>query len=274
MSQQSNTFSDVDQASDPQHFVKCLQEQHAKYSSLRLYKARTLQKADLQAGHVVLDVGCGLGNDVVKMADIVGASGHIYGIDFSQAMIDAANANIADRDLPVTFQQGDIYALNFEDDFFDRIRADKVFQHLSDPHKAVAELVRVTKPSGKIVIADPDHDSLIIDTPFSDVNHRFVRFRSDQMAQGGIAHQLYGIFKHAGLEDVTVEPLIKAYTNYDEKKVTSPYLNEIWVAEKHGAVTKEEAEAWANFLRTAIKNDRFLCLQTYMITVGVKRLVL
>lgn len=69
---------------------------------------------------------------------------------------------------------------------------------------------------------------------------------------------------------VGIEPLTRAYTNYNEKKVSSPYLEEIWMAQEQGIVTKEEAERWATYLREAIENDRFMCLQTYVITTGFK----
>jgi ubiquinone/menaquinone biosynthesis C-methylase UbiE len=266
----SSSFSDVDRAVDPQFFVNCLEEQYAKNSALLLNKARTLALADIRSGHLVLDAGCGTGKDVIQMAALVGHSGHVFGMDFSQEMITAAQAKVAALDLPVTFQQGSIYALPFEHNFFDRCRADKTFQHLTDPRTAVAELIRVTKPGSKIIIADPDHDSLIIDTPYADINHRFARFRSSAMAQGSIAHQLYSLFKEFGLVDVGIEPLTRAYPNYEEKKVSSPYLEEIWLAHKQGVVTQEEAEKWAAYLREAIANDRFLCLQTYVITTGLK----
>ena len=265
-----SSFSDVDRAVDPQFFVKCLEEQYAKNSALLLNKARTLALADIQLGHVVLDAGCGTGRDVMQMAQLVGPSGHVFGMDSSQKMITAAQAKVAALDLPVTFQQGSIYELPFEDNFFDRCRADKTFQHLSDPRTAVTELIRVTKPGGKIIIADPDHDSLMIDTPYADINHRFTRFRSEAMAQGSVAQQLYNLFKEFGLVDVNIEPLTRAYTNYEEKKVSSPYLEEIWLAHKRGVVTQEEAAKWAAYLQAAIDHNRFLCLQTYVITTGFK----
>lgn len=265
-----SSFTDVDGSNNPKFFVNCLEEQYARNSLLRLNKTRTLQLADIQAGHFVLDAACGTGKDAVQMAAFVG-TGHVFGVDNSQEMIATAKTNAAPLNLPVTFQQGTIYQLDFEDNFFDRCRADKTFQHLADPRAALEELIRVTKPGGKIIIAEPDHDSLIIDTPFVAVNHRFMRFRSDHMAQGGIAHQLYNMFKELGLKRVAIEPLTRAYTSYEEKKVSSPYLEEIWLAQEAGAVTKEEAESWAAYLREAIENDRFLCLQTYVITTGFKR---
>ena len=269
-SSQKSSFANVDHSVNPQFFINCLNDQYAKNSALHLNKQRTLELADIQPGHIVLDVGCGTGVDALQMAAQVGNSGHVFGIDFSQAMVVAAEENAAPFNLPLTFQQSDIYKLSFDDNFFDRCRADKTFQHLSDPREALEELVRVTKPGGKIVIADPDHDSLIIDTPFADVNYRFARFRSDHMPQGGIAHQLYGMFQELGLVDVCVEPLTRVYTDYEEKKVSSPYLEEIYFAQKHGAVTLAEADEWANYLQSAVENGRFLCLQTYIITTGRK----
>ncbi len=266
----TGSFSNVDRSRNPQFFVHCLEEQHAKNSYLRLNKARTLELADIRLGHIVLDAGCGTGKDVVQMATLVGPSGRVFGMDFSHEMVAAAKANSANLNLPVTFQQGNIYQLDFEDNFFDRCRADKTFQHLADPQTALAELIRVTKPGGKIIIADPDHDSLIIDTPYADINHRFTRFRSAAMAQGSIAHQLYNLFKAFGLVDVGIEPLTRAYTNYEEKKVSSPYLEEIWLAHKQGMVTQGEAEMWSAYLQAAIQHDRFMCLQTYVITTGFK----
>ena len=266
---QSNTFSDVDQADNPQQFVTCLNEQYAKNSVLRLNKERTLEMADLQPGHKVLDVGCGTGVDAVQMAQQVGETGHVFGIDVSQTMVDAARRNTEELGLPITFQQSDIYTLDFADNFFDRCRADKTFQHLADPEAALQEVIRVTKPGGKIIIADPDHDSVVIDTPFADITNRFIRFRSEQMAQGGIAHQIYRMFKQHGFVDVSIDPRVQAYTNYEEK-VASPYLKEIFIAQKHNVVTEAEAKKWAGYLQDAIENGRFLCLQTYIITIGTK----
>lgn len=265
-----NTFATVDSSTDPQAFVQCLHEQYAHNTRLNLNKHETLNLMDLEPGQIVLDAGCGTGVDAVQMAQLVAPTGHVYGIDFSQEMINAATRQAAKRDLPLTFQQGSIYALKFADNFFDRCRADKTFQHLADPEAALGELIRVTKPGGKIVIADPDHDSLIIDTPYPDITRRFVRFRSDHMAQGGIAHQLYRMFKASGLMNVTVTPLTHVYTSYDEKKASSPYLREIWLAHKHGVVDEDEAERWASSLQEAIDKECFFCMQTYLVTTGEK----
>lgn len=263
-------FSDVDGSKDPRHLVHCLNEQFSKDTVMHGNKQRTLELADLQDGLTVLDAGCGIGLDAIQMARKVGRTGHVFGIDNSREMIATARSNAAGLELPLTFLTGSLYQLEFQADFFDRCRSDKTFQHLSDPQAALRELIRVTKPGGKIIIADPDHDSVIIDTPFAELNQRFVRFRSGHMPQGGIAHQLYGICRDLGLLDVHVEPLTHVYTDYEERKITAPYLDEIWIARENGAVTREEAEAWSGWLQKAIEDNRFMCMQTYVITTAVK----
>lgn len=267
---QKSGFSDVDRTAVPDFYVQCLNEQYAKNSVLRANKKRTFALSDVQVGHIVLDAGCGTGVDALSMAYWVGDTGHVYGIDSSHEMIKTAQNNAEPSGLPITFQQSGIYDLPFADNMFDRTRSDKVFQHLRDPQAALAELIRVTKPGGKIIIADPDHDSLIIDTPFTEINRRFTHFRSEQLAQGGIAHQQYALFKQCGLIDVYAEPLTTMYTNYDEKKITSPYLQEIWIAQKNGVVSEEEAMRWAVYVEEAILYGRFMCMQTYIITTGIK----
>ena len=268
--QQNDTFANVDNSSDPQLFIECMKEQYASNPKLVQNKEETFKLMDLKSGQCVLDIGCGTGRDAMLMAETVAPDGHIYGVDFSQAMVLQASKSAATSKLPVTFQQGSIYELNFSENHFDRCRADKIFQHLADPYSAISELIRVTKPGGKIIIADPDHDSLIIDNEYSDITHRFVKFRSDQMAQGGIAHQLFRIFGEFGLRDVSVTPLTNIYTDYNEKKASSPYLSEIWIAQNHGTINEIEAEQWANSLEQAISKGYFFCMQTYMVTVGTK----
>src|SRR5947209_8156052 len=117
-------FTDVDRAADPLYYVRCLDYQHAGAFD-QMYKQRTFTLLDIQPGHMVLDIGCGTADDVLEMAKRVGANGHAVGVDSSQTMIDEACKRSRETSLPVTFYQGDVHHLEFEDNSFDRCRADK-----------------------------------------------------------------------------------------------------------------------------------------------------
>ena len=102
----------------------------------------------LSEGISVLDCGCGPGPLTLGFAEIV-APGRVVGIDIEPSMIDQANALAADSDVEnLEFQVADIYDLPFEDGEFDVVFSSAVTEHLSDPIRALREILRVTKPGG------------------------------------------------------------------------------------------------------------------------------
>lgn len=144
-------FSNVDQATNPQSYIHCLDFQHT-LSFNQAYKQRTFDLLAIQPGQNILDIGCGTGEDALTMATYVGEQGHVVGLDFSQTMIDEATRRAQTTTLPISFMQGNIYQLPFADNSLAGCRADKTFQHLAEPVRALTEMLRVTKPGGMLVI--------------------------------------------------------------------------------------------------------------------------
>jgi len=131
---------------------------------IRKNKMLSFNIMKIEEGDVILDVGCGTGDDVIILSKMVGKSGKVIGIDIDEKMI--AQAKKKSQSISnVEFKIGNIYNLEFEDNYFDGARADRVFQHLIEPDKALSEMIRVVKPNTPIVIMDPDWESLKIDSP-------------------------------------------------------------------------------------------------------------
>ena len=102
----------------------------------------------LSEGMNLLDCGCGPGPLTLGFAEIV-APGRVVGIDIEPTMIDQANQLKSDGGPDnLEFQVGDIYDLSFEDGEFDVVFSSAVIEHLSDPVRALKEVLRVTKPDG------------------------------------------------------------------------------------------------------------------------------
>ena len=102
----------------------------------------------LSEGMSLLDCGCGPGPLTLGFAEIV-APGRVVGIDIEPTMIDQANELKSDGGPDnLKFQVGDIYDLSFEDGEFDVVFSSAVIEHLSDPVRALREVLRVTKPGG------------------------------------------------------------------------------------------------------------------------------
>src|SRR5215470_20117561 len=118
----SGNFSNIDTARDPSEFVRFMDDANAM-EFFRSAKERTFGLLALQAGHHVLDVGCGAGDDVRALARIVGPSGRSVGIDSSQTMIVAARERTA-GEAGIEFRIGDAERLDFPDNSFDACRTD------------------------------------------------------------------------------------------------------------------------------------------------------
>lgn len=96
----------------------------------------------------VLDAGCG---DGVLSYMLAREGAEVYGIDISREALRVAKKRCGNA----RFYQASIYNLPFPDKFFDHITCLEVIEHLADPDKALTELKRVWKGSGKIVITTP-----------------------------------------------------------------------------------------------------------------------
>jgi len=123
---------------------------------LRELRQRTIDIAHIQPGEKVLDVGCGTGTLALEAKLRVGSTGDVFGIDPGVQQIAHARTKAARRNTPVKFQIGVIEHLNFPDQTFDVVLSTIMMHHLSDSLKrqGLAEIIRVLKPGGRLVIAD------------------------------------------------------------------------------------------------------------------------
>jgi len=107
-------------------------------------------------GKRILDVGCGNGNTVLKIAEQVGPNGKAVGIDFSTEGIAEAKKKAAKLGLDkvTEFRVADAEKLPFEDNYFDAVISECVVCLAPNKQKVFAEKTRVLKPGGKIVMHD------------------------------------------------------------------------------------------------------------------------
>ena len=123
---------------------------------LRELRRRTADLAHIQPGEKVLDVGCGTGTLAIEVQKRVGATGRVFGIDPGVQQIARARFKAARRKLPIDFQVGVIERLPFGNETFDVVLSTIMMHHLGDGLKrqGLAEIVRVLKPGGRLIIAD------------------------------------------------------------------------------------------------------------------------
>jgi ubiquinone/menaquinone biosynthesis C-methylase UbiE len=123
---------------------------------MRELRLRTATLARMQPGDAVLDVGCGTGTLAMEVARRVGRAGRVAGVDPGTEQIARARAIAARRNVPIEFQIGVIEQLAFPDQTFDVVLSTLMMHHLPGDLKrqGLAEIARVLKPGGRLVIAD------------------------------------------------------------------------------------------------------------------------
>ena len=124
--------------------------------SMAHIKQISVELLALEAGQRALELRCGAGMNAIAMRRLVGPSGEVHAVDYEEAMVTQArlHAEAGGVSAWVTHHHASASALPWPTDFFDASRTELVFQHLFDPESAFDELIRGTKPGGRIVVID------------------------------------------------------------------------------------------------------------------------
>ena len=101
-----------------------------------------------------MDIGCGAGIDTILAGIIVGTEGSAVGVDIVQEMIVRAENNLKVMGFEnVTFQNTSGESLLFENNSFDVVISNGAINLIPDKEKALSEIERVLKPSGRLMVA-------------------------------------------------------------------------------------------------------------------------
>jgi ubiquinone/menaquinone biosynthesis C-methylase UbiE len=147
-------------------------------------RRNTVELAQIPAGATVLEVGCGTGDVALAAKAQAGDQGAVFGIDPAPEMIAVARQKAARQGRAVDFQIGVIEALAFPDASVDVVLSSLMMHHLPDDLKprGLAEIARVLKPGGRLLIVDMKRPSGLVGHLLSAlVGHHAVRTGVDDL---------------------------------------------------------------------------------------------
>ncbi|MFE7133549.1 methyltransferase domain-containing protein [Streptomyces sp. NPDC057638] len=214
----------------------------------RAYKSVLATLLGARAGQTALDLGCGPGTDLATLAEAVGDTGSVIGIDLSEEMVERARARTGG--LPrVEVRNGDLHALPLPDASADLARTDRVLQHVTDPAVALAEARRVLRPGGRLVMGEPDWDSLAIDHPDLGLSRAYTRHITDRIIRNGvIGRQLPRLAREAGFRVPEVIPVTSVFREVGEADRTLGLQRNTERAVAAGYFPAEAVDRWLDHL--------------------------
>jgi len=222
------------------------------------------QRLDLRAVKRAADIGCGVGHWSALLFPRLAADADLVGVDRESNYVAKylerlrALAPVPDR---IAAIEGDAISLPLPDRAFDLATCQTLLLHLRQPEAAIAEMVRITRPGGLVVCAEPNNlvarlplSGLMEDEPperlirLSEMAWRYVLGRA-RLGRGAefVGEQLPGLFARFGLRDVRVwlsDKASAAFPPYaDAGEVAAFEALERWRAEGIGPYDRDEMRA-------------------------------
>ena len=258
-------FSTVDASASPTTLVRLLD---VMSESAAERKRRTHALMGLAPGMTALDVGCGTGDDVRALAEIVGTRGLAIGVDRSETMLAVARDRAAGSANQV-YVRANATDLCLGSESVDAARCERILEHTRDPGRAVRELARVVRRGGSVVVYEPDWGGLLLDVP-SPTTAAVLAAVASRIESASVGRELRRHLADAGLTEIAIVPDVWTLTSYE---VASDLLRldlTLEAAVRAGTLTREAAADWLVRARMAGSADRFFAALTFFTATGVK----
>jgi SAM-dependent methyltransferase len=177
----------------------------------------------LAPGERLLDVGCGLGEAALGLAQDLGEGGEVVGVDASERMLRVARSSAAAARCRVRFTLGDACSLDEPDDAFDAVRCERTLQWIDDPAAAVAEMARVVRPGGRISLIDTDWSTFTLDVG-DEALAALVRdgMRTERNRPSNVGRRLHELVGATGCVTLARTEATRTWTTWDPGESPAP----------------------------------------------------
>jgi SAM-dependent methyltransferase len=229
-----------------------------------------LDAVQVRPGETILDVGCGSGVVIREVARRTGGANRLLGVDISPYLLREAAGLARQEGLgdKIAFQEGRAEALPFPPDSIDVTLACTVFEE-GDADRMLAELVRVTKPGGRVAVIVravdmPAWVNLPLNASVKSKVEAPGLIGAGAVAGGCADASLYQRFHAAGLTEPTFFPQLTAVTAADPR--LAMFQQQIL-----GKLNPDEASEWRRAVTQAETEGSFFIAQPHHCAVAIKR---
>ena len=203
----------------------------------------TLEQLCPSEGESVLDVGSGPGFLAESVADSVGSSGCVVGIDISDDLVERSKRRNVRSWL--SFRTGDATDLEVPDNTYDAVVCTQVAEYIADIDAVVSEVERVLKPGGRCVFVATDWDGVIWHSGHPERTRRIMRSWEAHCAHPRLPRFLKGHLLKAGLQlqGASVFPILNLTWGDDSYSKGLSALIRDFVSSR-GSVDAESVSSW------------------------------
>ncbi|GAA2603810.1 hypothetical protein Adu01nite_34940 [Paractinoplanes durhamensis] len=261
-------FSDLDsQPSEMMAMLLAALEAMGRHPEIRRVRRTAMEALHPQPGARLLDAGSGAGDVSRWLATKVGTGGEVIALDQSAATIAAA---VQQHDgSNVRYMTGDVSAMTLPTDSVDGVWCERVLQHVDNADAAIAELIRVTRPGGRICLIDTDWESLAFDgvpvrlaeTVMTDVHGRLTPKQLD------MGRTLRRRLVDAHLVNVTATPVTCLFADPASAAVVLPMVNPMVPADTW-PTSPGVRDKWLAHVEAAGARGDFLAVLTIWVVAG------
>ncbi|HEU5377097.1 MAG TPA: methyltransferase domain-containing protein [Ktedonobacteraceae bacterium] len=234
-------------------------------TEVQRYKTASFDLLQLEPGMEVLDVGCGIGLELLALTERVGSDGLVIGLDHDPEMLQAAQETCAGRP-NVRTVLGEADVLPFPSRSFDAVRADRVLQYMAQPTHVLAEVWRVLKEGGNLTLVEPDWKMVALDpaSPMGGnddhVLHAVLAWNQRKIPQALVGRQLYSFLrqKQNAWENVQVQVMTCIFTSWtiaDSMLLLTQSARQLAIEEPTLAT---DLDAWLQAMESASTRGEFL----------------
>ncbi len=239
------------------HWKHIEDDRIARYEQMFQWRegnAALLEPAALAAGLSVLDFGSGPGFMALAIADIVGTSGQVHGVDINARFVADATRRAAGRP-NVAFHHVEGAAVPLPDGAVDRAICKNVLEYVPDVDATVAEIKRVLAPGGRIHIIDSDWGFVVVEPWGKAGVERFFTAAAGAFKEPNIGRKAPGLLARHGFRDV--EARVLAFADRDGRALPVLRNMQSYVA-AGGRMAAAEADALLDAAERGVATSEYL----------------
>lgn len=228
-------------------------------------RIKTLEALAPKRGEQILDIGCGPGLLTYDIAQAVGKSGRVAGVDISDDVLALARKRCMDFS-NVALDKQDVVQLNYVDHKFDAVVCTQVLLYVGDVMRALSEMHRVIKPGGRIVIIETDWRGCVLNSSNFQLTEQIIHAWDCSVPSPNLPVRLSSMLSDQEFSGIHIQAVPILTTNAAPGGYSSNMAQ--WFARaavNQKVVTEEQARNWLEDLNEKYRRDQyFFCVNRFL----------